>query len=238
MHDLLESLWRTSTHPIGSVRSVRSGEPIVVLTFDDGPSPESTEGMLGALAEFGASATFFVLLTRVRRSPDLLAAIIAGGHEVALHGPDHARLTRLPFREVVERTRAAKRELEDLTGRPVRWMRPPYGSQNLRSWAAVRRAGLMPVMWGGTTWDWKDEPMERRMTKVTSALAPGQIVLAHDTIAGVEDGADPRQPFDLDRGAFVRALLGVYREHGVSAVSLDAALAGGASLQRWAWFGR
>jgi peptidoglycan/xylan/chitin deacetylase (PgdA/CDA1 family) len=166
-----------------------------------------------------------------------LAAIIAGGHEVALHGPDHARLTRLPFREVVERTRAAKRELEDLTGRPVRWMRPPYGAQNLRSWAAVRRAGLMPVMWGGTTWDWKDESMERRMTKLTSALAPGQIVLAHDTIAGVEDGAEPRVPFDLDRGAFISEVLGVYREHGIAAVSLGDALARGASLERWASFG-
>ena len=238
MHDLLESLWRTSTHPIGSVRSVSSDEPIVVLTFDDGPSPDSTEGLLGALAEFDASATFFVLLTRVHRSPDLLAAIVGAGHEVGLHGPDHAAPhASCPFREVVERTRAAKLELEDLTGQPVRWMRPPYGSQNLRSWAAVRRAGLMPVMWGGTTWDWKDESMERRMAKVTSALAPGQIVLAHDTIAGVDDGADPRPAFDLDRGAFIRTLLGVYREQGISAVSLGAAVAGGASLQRWAWFG-
>ena len=174
MNDLIESVWRTSTRPVGSVRSLRSGQPIIVLTFDDGPSPDSTEGLLDALAQFGASATFFVVMTRVRRSPDLLAAIISAGHEVALHGPDHVRLTRLPFREIVERSRAAKVELEDLTGRAVRWIRPPYGSQSLRSWAAVRRAGLTPVMWGGTTWDWKDEPMERRMTKVMSDVAPGQ----------------------------------------------------------------
>lgn len=237
MNELIASLWRTSTRPVGSVRSVNAAEPMIVLTFDDGPSPESTEGLLEALAEFGATATFFVVMTRVRRSPDLLAAIIGAGHEVALHGPDHVRLTRLPFREVVDRSRAAKQELEDLTGQPVRWIRPPYGAQTLRSWAAVRRAGLTPVMWGGTTWDWKDEPMERRMTKVTSALAPGQIVLAHDTIAGVEDGADPREPFALDRGAFIRALLDVYRQRGITAVSLEAALARGASLQRWAWFG-
>jgi peptidoglycan/xylan/chitin deacetylase (PgdA/CDA1 family) len=237
MNELIASVWRTSTRPVGSVRSVRTGEPVIVLTFDDGPSPGSTEGLLDALAAFGASATFFVVMTRVRRSPHLLAAIVDAGHEVALHGPDHVRLTRLPFRDVVERSRAAKLELEDLAGRPVRWVRPPYGAQTLRSWAAVRRAGLTPVMWGGTTWDWKDEPMERRMTKVMSALAPGQIVLAHDAIAGVEDGADPTEAFDLDRGAFVKTLLGVYQEHGIRAVSLGAALAGGASLQRWAWFG-
>ncbi len=237
MNELIGSLWRTTTRPVGSVRSVATGDPIVVLTFDDGPSPSSTEGLLAALADFDASATFFVLMTRVHRSPELLDAIVRAGHEVGLHGPDHARLTHLPVREVVARTRAAKLELADLTGQPVRWFRPPYGSQSLRSWAAVRRAGLMPVMWGGTTWDWKDESMEQRMAKVTSNLAPGQIVLAHDTIAGVEDGAEPREPFDIDRGAFIRDVLGAYRERGITAVSLGAALDRGASLQRWASFG-
>ena len=238
MNELTESLWRTSTRPVGSVRAVSSPERIVVLTFDDGPVPGSTEGLLASMAEFWASATFFVVMTRVRRAPGLLAEISAAGHEVALHGPDHVRLTGLPFREIVERTRAARLELEDLVGAPVRWIRPPYGSQSLRSWAAVRQAGLTPVMWGGTTWDWKDVSMEERMAKVEARLAPGQIVLAHDVIAGVEDGADPREHFDLDRGAFIRTLLETYRAHGYDAVSLAAAMARGASLRRWAWFGR
>ena len=238
MHPLAESLWRTTTRPVGSVRAVRTRDPLVVLTFDDGPVPGSTEGLLAALAEAGATATFFVLLTRARRAPELVQAIVDGGHEVALHGPDHARLTELPFRAVVDRTRAARAELEDLAGRPVRWFRPPYGSQNLRSWAAIRAAGLVPVVWGGTTWDWKDVPTEERLAKLTSALEPGQIVLAHDVIAGVDDGADHREPFDLDRGEFTRAVLGVYRDHGLQAVSLGDALARGATLHRWAWFGR
>jgi peptidoglycan/xylan/chitin deacetylase (PgdA/CDA1 family) len=238
MNALTGTLWRTSTRPVGSVRSVSASEPIIVLTFDDGPFPGSTEGLLQSLADFDASATFFVVMTRVRRFPDLVTEMVRAGHEVALHGPDHVRLTELPTREIVERTRAARLELEDLTGTPVRWFRPPYGSQSLRSWAAVRRAGLMPVMWGGTTWDWKDVPTEQRLTKVQTAMAPGQIVLAHDVIAGTDDGAEPREPFDLDRGAFIRELLTFYREHGYRALSLGEALARGASLQRWAWFGR
>ena len=96
MHELTESLWRTSTRPVGSVRAVSSPEPIVVLTFDDGPVPGSTEDLLASMADFGASATFFVVMTRVRRSPGLLAEISAQGHEVALHGPDHVRPHRAP----------------------------------------------------------------------------------------------------------------------------------------------
>lgn len=231
-------LWRAVTRPVGSVRAVASSERSVVLTFDDGPLPGSTEAVLAALDGAGATATFFVLMTRVRRAPGLLEQIAAAGHEVALHGPDHVRLTPLPTRQIVERTRAARLELEDRLGRPVRWIRPPYGSQTPRTWAAVRRAGLTPVMWGGTTWDWKDIPTPMRLEKAMAALAPGQIVLAHDAIADVDDGADPREPFALDRGAFVRRLLDGYAARGFEAVSLADALTRGGRLRSWAWFGR
>ena len=37
-----------------------SGEKLIALTFDDGPSVQ-TDRLLDALAEYGAKATFFVL---------------------------------------------------------------------------------------------------------------------------------------------------------------------------------
>lgn len=231
-------VWRAVTRPLGSVRAVTPSGRSVVLTFDDGPLPGSTEAVLAALAAAGATATFFVLMTRVRKAPGLLGEIADAGHEVALHGPDHVRLTTLPTRLIVERTRAARLEVEDLLGRPVRWLRPPYGSQTPRTWAAVRRAGLTPVMWGATTWDWKDIPTAVRLEKAMSSLAPGQIVLAHDALADEEDGAEPRQPFPLDRGAFVRELLAGYEARGFTATSLADALANGGRLRTWAWFGR
>src|SRR5690606_17113765 len=57
------TLWRVGTRPLGSVRAVRTAERTVVLTFDDGPVEGSTEGVLASLAEAGATATFFVLMT-------------------------------------------------------------------------------------------------------------------------------------------------------------------------------
>lgn len=230
--------WRALTRPVGSVRAVAVPDRSVVLTYDDGPVPGSTDHVLTALADAGATATFFVLMTRVRTTPGLLGEILDGGHEVALHGPDHVRLTTLPTSHITERTRAARLELEDLTGRPVRWVRPPYGSQTPRTWVAVRRAGLTPVMWGGTTWDWKDIPTSERLTTAMARLAPGQVVLAHDAIADATDGADPREPFELDRGAFARDLLAGYAAHGYAVRSLADALASGGRLRSWAWFGR
>ncbi len=220
---------------LGSAVELRTAAPEVVLTFDDGPEPGGTDRVLSALAEAGASATFFVLLTRVRRYPALLGEVLAAGHEVALHGVDHRALPTLPPDEVARLVRAGRAELEDVTGQPVRWFRPPYGRQTFRNWRAVTGAGLMPVLWGPTTWDWRDVPTAERVAKAQEGVRPGAIVLAHDGFAGPADGACDGPPPELDRGELVTRVLEGYAERGLSARSLEQALVSG-SLVRQTWF--
>lgn len=220
---------------LGSAVDVRTRRPEVVLTFDDGPEPGGTDRVLSVLADAGATATFFVLLTRVRRYRSLLDEVIAAGHEVALHGVDHRALPSLPPEEVARLVRAGKAELEDAAGRPVRWFRPPYGRQTLRNWQAITRAGLVPVLWGPTTWDWKDVPHEERVAKVEQGLRAGAIVLAHDGFAGPEDGACDGPPPVLDRGELIAGVLAACADRGLSARSLEQALLSG-HLVRETWF--
>ncbi|MGY1708520.1 polysaccharide deacetylase family protein [Geodermatophilus sp. SYSU D00758] len=219
----------------GSVVSVRTDHPEVVLTFDDGPEPGGTDRVLAALADARATATFFVLLGRVRRHPGLLAEVVAAGHEVALHGADHRALPTLPADEVARTLRDGKAELEDVTGRPVRWSRPPYGRQTVRNWRAATAAGLLPVLWGPTTWDWKDVPDAERVARAQQGVRPGAIVLAHDGFAGPEDGAGDGPPPVLDRGELIAGVLAGWAERGLAARSLQHALERGA-LVRETWF--
>lgn len=220
---------------LGSAVEVRTGAPHVVLTFDDGPEPGGTDRVLTALADAGATATFFVLLTRVRRYPALLDEVVAAGHEVALHGVDHRALPTLPPAQVARLVRDGRAELEDAAGVPVRWFRPPYGRQTMRNWRAVTGAGLLPVLWGPTTWDWRDVSPEERVAKAMTGVAPGAIVLAHDGFAGPADGACDGPPPRLDRGELISSVLHGYGERGLSAVSLGDALGTG-SLVRETWF--
>jgi peptidoglycan/xylan/chitin deacetylase (PgdA/CDA1 family) len=201
----------------GSVVAVRTGAPLVALTFDDGPEPGGTDRVLAALADAGASATFFVLLTRVRRYRGLLDEVVAAGHEIALHGVDHRALPDLPVEEVARLVRSGRAELEDVTGREVRWHRPPYGRLDLRSWRAVTGAGLLPVMWGPSTWDWKDVSHAERLARSRSGLHAGAVVLAHDGFPGPEDGVDDGPAPVLDRGALVADVLAGYAELGLAA---------------------
>lgn len=207
---------------LGSV--VRTTSPHVVLTYDDGPDPEHTPRVLEELARHGASATFFVLLTRTRRLASLVQEMAAVGHEIALHGPDHRPLVEFGYAEAGRRTADAKRELEDLVGQPVRWFRPPYGAQSLLTWRAVRAQGLTPVLWSASTWDWKDVAQAERVQRSLGQARAGSILLAHDAFAGVGDGVPEARPPDVDRGELARLILEGYQEQGLSAVSLETAL--------------
>lgn len=222
---------RRAGAPVGSVEAVRTRAPEIVLTFDDGPDPVGTPAVLDALAAHGATATFFVLLTRVRRFPDLLARVAAADHEIGLHGVDHQRLTTFAGAEVATRTGAAKAELEALTGRRVRWFRPPYGAQTPGTWLAVRRCGLVPVLWGPTTWDWRDLPQDDRVRKAREGARAGAVVLAHDAFAGAGDGAADDgnglvEP-TVDRFDLVDRVLTAYASDGLRGRSLGDALAHG-----------
>jgi peptidoglycan/xylan/chitin deacetylase (PgdA/CDA1 family) len=220
---------------VGSATAVRTDAPHVVLTFDDGPEPGGTDRVLSALADAGAGATFFVLLTRVRRYRSLLDEVLAAGHEIGLHGVDHRALPTLAPAEVARRVRDGKAELEDAARHPVRWYRPPYGRQTLRNWRAIDAAGMVPVLWGPNTLDWVDAADADRVARSQRGLAPGAIVLAHDAFAGPEDGACDGPPPTLDRGELVRAVLEGYAAHGLVARSLEQALDAGRLVRR-PWF--
>jgi peptidoglycan/xylan/chitin deacetylase (PgdA/CDA1 family) len=117
-----------------------------VLTFDDGPHPDSTPPILAALRARGGRATFFVLADRARRWPELIRAMIEEGHEVALHGRSHHPwlTTWSPARGAAD-LRAALAELREL-GVETRWFRPPFGAVSPRLYAAAALAGL-DVVW-------------------------------------------------------------------------------------------
>ncbi len=226
------------TAAVGTVRAVRTDRREVVLTYDDGPALPGTPAVLEALARHRATATFFVLTPRARRHRGLLDDLLAAGHEVALHGRDHRRLTGRPFSAVVDELRAAREELEDLTGCPVRWYRPPYGAQSPATYAATRAAGLVPVAWGPTAYDWLAEPERALADRALAGVHPGAVVLAHDAWPGPDVGVDDGEEPPVDRGLLAELLLAGLAERGLAARSLSGLLDAGGRPHRWAWFRR
>lgn len=61
---------------------------VIYLTFDDGPGTH-TERLLEVLDKYDVKATFFVVGTNAKIRPQLLKAIVDGGHSIGLHSMDH-----------------------------------------------------------------------------------------------------------------------------------------------------
>jgi peptidoglycan/xylan/chitin deacetylase (PgdA/CDA1 family) len=232
---LARPAWRVVTRPVGTVRAVATGAPHIVLTYDDGPDPAATPAVLEMLAKHGATATFFVLMTRARKYPSLLREVLDAGHEIGLHGVDHTRLTTLPLAEVRRRCRAGKAELQELTGQRVRWFRAPYGALMPPHWAVVRAAGMMPVAWGPTPGDWRELPEAELAAQAVDQSHPGGIMLAHDGFAVAEDNAFDGPAPAIDRGKLADLMLTGLSARGMAARSLGQSLRSGRA-RRWAWF--
>ena len=65
----------------------------VILTFDDGPAPETTAKVLDALAAECVRATFFTIGRNVEAMPDLARRELREGHTVAHHTYTHPQPT-------------------------------------------------------------------------------------------------------------------------------------------------
>jgi peptidoglycan/xylan/chitin deacetylase (PgdA/CDA1 family) len=162
----------------------------IALTFDDGPDPVSTPAFLDSLDALGWRATFFMLGKMASAAPELAIEVAQRGHEVAVHGFEHANhLRRSPWwatRDLL----AARDLLAELSGTPPKWFRPPYGAFAGSSVIATRRAGLQPVLW--TTWgrDWTAATTpESVVREVKASMVKGATVLLHDSDSTSGPGA-------------------------------------------------
>jgi peptidoglycan/xylan/chitin deacetylase (PgdA/CDA1 family) len=219
--------------PLGSIRAARTADRVVALTFDDGPDPASTPGVLDALARHGARGAFFVLVDRAEAHPQLIERMLDEGHDVGLHGLDHVRLTRLERGRLRTHVAGAAARLAALTGRPPRWFRPPYGSQSLASFVAARRCGMEVVVWSADCEDWVERPEEEIARQAVEASRPGAVLLLHDALAADPDDPAPDPP--LDRPKIADLVLTGLAGRGYRSLTLTELLEG-RRAHRTAWF--
>src|SRR5947209_1192574 len=153
-----------------------------VLTFDDGPDLEGTPPVLDALDAAGVSATFFLVGEQLMRGHALAREARDRGHELALHGYEHAEHDSLRPQQARDDLARALGTFEAALGQRPRFFRPPYGRFSEASYDACLHLGLEPVYWSAWGMDWEPLPGERVAELASRDLAPGAIVLLHDSV--------------------------------------------------------
>jgi peptidoglycan/xylan/chitin deacetylase (PgdA/CDA1 family) len=132
----------------------RPGE--LALTFDDGPNPACTPRLLDILASYDAHATFFMLGSFAEQQPELVRRVLAAGHLIGNHSWSHPNLARTAARIVDEELSRTRETLQQITGTPIGYFRPPYGARRPHVLRFARRLGMIPVTWNAMTNDWAE----------------------------------------------------------------------------------
>ncbi len=198
-----------------SWNSIVTRQPVVAMTFDDGPHPELTPKLLDLLKSKNIRATFYVIGQNVAAYPDIVKRIVAEGHEIGNHTYTHPALSKSSASRVqteIEKTNAA---IFSAAGVAPKTMRPPYGATN----ASVNKRladdyNLSVIMWSVDPLDWKYRNAGRVSSEISKAKA-GDIILAHDihasTVAAMDEAFNNLQAKGL-RFVTVSELLAMNEE--------------------------
>ena len=119
----------TAASADGAADMQSATQPMIALTFDDGPSIH-TERLLDLFAKYGGHGTFCVIGNRIDLLPDTVARTVREGNELAVHSWDHCQLTRLGADKVTEEIETTRQKIFELTGGECTVLRPTYGAVN------------------------------------------------------------------------------------------------------------
>jgi peptidoglycan-N-acetylglucosamine deacetylase len=163
------------------VPRVDTTEPVVALTFDDGPVPDRVDAVLAPLRAAKVKATFFVIGESLAQSPDAGRRLVADGHQLGNHSYTHQRMifrSSAFYAQEIEDTDAQIRAA-GFDGPIV--FRPPFGKKLLGLPLYLASTGRTTV-----TWDVEMDPAadvtgtaEEMVATTLAEARPGSIILLH-----------------------------------------------------------
>ena len=200
--DLVRRLISMTARPFGTLLRVETDEPLIALTFDDGPHPIDTPRVLDVLARYGAYGTFFVVGRSVAEHTEVVARLVERGHAVGHHSWNHPSFPHLSELERLQQFLMTSTALGGMVSSPFLF-RPPFGEQSVASLHTARGLGYTVVAWDVVGEDWLDLSEAAILDRMMRRLRRGSIVVLHDTLFVA------REERFRDRGPMLAALAGL-----------------------------
>jgi peptidoglycan/xylan/chitin deacetylase (PgdA/CDA1 family) len=170
-----------------------SGDPELLLTFDDGPHEKNTRKILDTLEEYGHQAIFFWTGHRVLKDrkgkEERLALVdraVSSGHLVGNHTISHAKLCTVSRDKAAQEIDEAGQLFEGLTNLPMILFRVPYGARCKRLDAMLVERDLTHLHWDLDPQEFRHHSVDTTVRYVKTRLRrleDGQraVLLMHDT---------------------------------------------------------
>lgn len=162
------------------VYNVDTEEKVLSISFDAAWGSAHTKGILDILDRYEAKTTFFLVGFWAEKYPELVAEIVARGHEIGNHSATHPHMSQLSAAQIREELRKTSDLVKSITGQPTVLFRPPYGEYNDLVVRTSRQEGYECVQWNVDSLDWKNLGTQNMITQCTRNVNPGDIVLFHN----------------------------------------------------------
>jgi peptidoglycan-N-acetylglucosamine deacetylase len=156
-------------------------QPLVALSFDDGPHPVFTPQVLQILERHKATATFFLIGDRALRHPEVLAEIKAAGHEVANHYFSDGSILSHSAAEFDGYLKQTEEAIGITSGQKL--FRPPGGVARPSQLRLAQAHGYKCVLGCAYPHDPIHPPVRYIKWLIEKNLLPGTIVILHDGIS-------------------------------------------------------
>lgn len=157
---------------------VATDQPVMALTFDDGPSADYTHRVLDILDHKDVSATFFVVGRSIHKQSSALRRA-AERHEIGNHTFDHVDLSTASPRIVRSQLARTHDAVARLTGVAPRLLRPPYGRFGGATVLQAAGFGYSIVLWSDRLHA-NGETAGANARRLGASCGAGSVVLAHD----------------------------------------------------------
>lgn len=181
----------------GFIWNINTQQKELYLTFDDGPTPEITDWVLGILKNYNAKATFFCIGNNIEKHPGIFQHIIEDGHVIGNHTYNHLKgwkhKTSAYIEDVLKTQHIINSNLEasqykipeigNHNLKVTNLFRPPYGKLKTKQSKQLQELGYKIILWDVLSFDWDNSVSEETCLKnITSAAKEGSIVVFHDSV--------------------------------------------------------
>lgn len=180
-----------------AIRQIDPEQPMIALTFDDGPHTPVTMRILSALEAVGGRATFFVVGDRIAGREDTVRAVAEAGCELGNHTFSHKMLRGCNVAQIKEELAKTDAVLLDTVGETSTVVRPPGGAYDKMLLSVLEKPA---VLWTVDTMDWSHQNAETTVQRVLEHAKDGDIVLMHDLFMPTAEAAEILIPELTKRG--------------------------------------
>ncbi len=197
---------------------IRTQDPVMALTFDDGPHPIYTPAILDVLEAYQAKSTFFAIGRHLEQYPHIAQSLVDQGHELANHTFSHPDLNRRLRSEIEREVQQTDTLLAPLVKSSQPYFRPPYGHANLVVMQALKDMGRPILFWDVDLLDWSGLSVAQMMTMLAKQAHPGAIVLMHDASPSPDGSPQASRQKTVE---LVKQILATYTPQGYRFVTLS-----------------